>query len=193
MLLVDSWTSQNLSAEEASSRAPMAISHTRLVRPSSDIRMVCGLRAAAISAPLRLVPSCAVWHGNSNVPLHWQLYLHSFQSVSKQRCDVVAGKEVYVDVQGWHLFLKEITVEKDVKMHQARTTTLKGNRDTACSHYHACICLITLPYHMHSNIHRQSVQSSPASRHVKEPIPYVQSSMGDYQMLSRSLEHTCRV
>ena len=29
-----------------------------------------------------------------------------------------AGKEVYVDVQGWHLFLKEITVEKDVKMHQ---------------------------------------------------------------------------
>ena len=26
-----------------------------------------------------------------------------------------------MDVQGWHLFLKEITVEKDVKMHQART------------------------------------------------------------------------
>lgn len=31
-----------------------------------------------------------------------------------------AGKEVYVDVQGWHLFLKEITVEKDVKMHQVK-------------------------------------------------------------------------
>lgn len=26
-----------------------------------------------------------------------------------------------MDVQGWHLFLKEITVEKDVKMHQAST------------------------------------------------------------------------
>ena len=37
-----------------------------------------------------------------------------------------------MDVQGWHLFLKEITVEKDVKMHQARTTTTqKENRDTA--------------------------------------------------------------
>ncbi|CAL5223716.1 g6271 [Coccomyxa viridis] len=34
------------------------------------------------------------------------------------------GKEVYVDVQGWHLFLKEITVEKDVKMHQALASQL---------------------------------------------------------------------
>ncbi len=37
-----------------------------------------------------------------------------------------------MDVQGWHLFLKEITVEKDVKMHQARNTTkLTGNRNRA--------------------------------------------------------------
>ena len=35
------------------------------------------------------------------------------------------GKEVYVDVQGWHLFLKEITVDKDVKMHQVPTQDMK--------------------------------------------------------------------
>ncbi|EIE27452.1 hypothetical protein COCSUDRAFT_64238 [Coccomyxa subellipsoidea C-169] len=29
------------------------------------------------------------------------------------------GKEVYVDVQGWHLYLKDVTVDKDLKMHQA--------------------------------------------------------------------------
>lgn len=29
-----------------------------------------------------------------------------------------AGKEVYLDIQGWHLFLKDVTVSSDVKMHQ---------------------------------------------------------------------------
>ena len=33
-------------------------------------------------------------------------------------CLNAAGKEVYVDIQGWHLFLKDITVQKDIKMDQ---------------------------------------------------------------------------
>lgn len=28
---------------------------------------------------------------------------------------------MYVDVQGWHLYLKDITVEKDLKMNQVPT------------------------------------------------------------------------
>lgn len=43
---------------------------------------------------------------------------------SKLLLCMYAGKDVYVDVQGWHLFLKEITVEKDVKMHEVRDITL---------------------------------------------------------------------
>ena len=31
-----------------------------------------------------------------------------------------------MDVQGWHLFLKEITVEKDVKMHQVKAPLQAG-------------------------------------------------------------------
>lgn len=34
---------------------------------------------------------------------------------------IAAGKEVYVDVQGWHLYLKDVTVEKDLKMNQVPT------------------------------------------------------------------------
>jgi hypothetical protein len=31
-----------------------------------------------------------------------------------------AGKDIYVDIQGWHLFLKDITVTSDMKLAQAR-------------------------------------------------------------------------
>lgn len=31
------------------------------------------------------------------------------------------GKDIYVDVQGWHLYLKDVTVEKDLKMNQVKS------------------------------------------------------------------------
>ena len=43
---------------------------------------------------------------------------HPWRQQPQPLLSACAGKEVYVDVQGWHLFLKEITVDKDVKMHQ---------------------------------------------------------------------------
>ncbi|CAL8463380.1 g2914 [Coccomyxa elongata] len=39
------------------------------------------------------------------------------------------GKEVYIDVQGWHLFLKDITVQKDIKMDQALAEQLGAMAD----------------------------------------------------------------
>ena len=33
--------------------------------------------------------------------------------------DVSAGKDIYVDVNGWHLFLRDITAGPDLKLNQA--------------------------------------------------------------------------
>lgn len=30
-----------------------------------------------------------------------------------------AGKDIYIDVNGWHLFLKDVTAAPDVKLNQA--------------------------------------------------------------------------
>ncbi len=32
---------------------------------------------------------------------------------------MAAGKDIYIDINGWHLFLKDITAAPDVKLNQA--------------------------------------------------------------------------
>ena len=47
--------------------------------------------------------------------------------MSSQHAPLRAGKEIYVDVQGWHLYLKDIHVDTDITMDQVRwTMSLSG-------------------------------------------------------------------
>lgn len=34
-------------------------------------------------------------------------------------CLLAAGRDVYIDISGWHLFLRDISVSPSLKMHQA--------------------------------------------------------------------------
>lgn len=46
------------------------------------------------------------------------------------------GRDVYVDINGWHLYLRDITVQENLKLHSALATQLgprlqKGDFDEA--------------------------------------------------------------
>jgi hypothetical protein len=61
---------------------------------------------------------------------------------------VPAGKEVYVDIAGWHLFLRDMSAAPGLKMNEAlatqlgpkvrRAATVPGSRATALQHPRLC-------------------------------------------------------
>ena len=67
-----------------------------------------------------------------------------------------------MDVQGWHLFLKEITVEKDVKMHQARPHHTIDHQERSLL-LHAFCCLACTSWVMQKACQTQHTAAPPKS------------------------------